>query len=1298
MAINIESPADYNGNEIRNVSLQNVPSDPSTPAPAQIWYRSDLDRISTERSTGIGRVAWADEQYPYELDKAPTGFIEPGDCVVTYDGTTRTVTLTGDVRAMWRGQLVEELVSGWVSPAHAVGDGNYFLYYDGSTFQFSTVPWTFDKLMIAYAFRDGVNVCLRECHGLMDHRAHHEFHDTIGTYLKSGATIGNFVLNSTTVANRRPSVTQALVYDEDLPSNLDALPVGTYTILNLAGSGAAPAQTSTLSDIIPLSGNRPYWNQYTGGAWTQTLLSNNQYAKIFLMAIPTTADTACKANRYVWIQPQTASTTLSTIEAVQAASVNLGQIGIAVPEYVFVGELIIRYIGSNWQLISVKRLTGTRVTQIVSTSTGLNSVATDGVYVTGSGVVGDPVTVSDSGVVAGTYTKVTVDVKGRVTVGAALSAGDIPALSYLPLTGGRIVGTGNVLEVYNGSVGSSNLLMQLRTTAGPVFQGNTSSQLDFQYGNYSSGSVAFKFFVNYTTQAYLLTDSTGKMTLYSQGTVKCWETDGPSFKVAGSISEGGTLLGSKYTPQSRTITAGTGLTGGGDLTANRTLAIATTGVGAGTYTKVTVNTQGQVTIGATLAAGDIPSLSYLPLSGGTLTGWLEFASPSVGASRGIRWASGGDSFEIRTEVVDADRSNLIIEMLDDGNELIRFQHKDYLNNVKQLVDISYNTLTSYVPFVGTTIRGGNAQIATYANGIAAQFRHTDSPDFGIIIASDGAMDVHANGTLRLLAEGANSKVNFLVAESAARAVTFGSAGDTNLYRGGQDLLRTDDNFYSGGFVELGDLYHRNNINVLNSLGNNWITWATRGTNVVALSNISDISMSGTLTFGGDTDLYRSSANVLRTSDAFRADGTLEGRNGLYVEGSWHFLGGGNWIQWATISGNNINLTNIGNVTLNNSGKTVTLSSNGTYTSDGSLMTGLAVNRIHSTRLMYHADGPTTYPVITTCRSDATVVRDIVSLYSNGFNDQLITIQGSVDVAGTISALNGLYISGTWNFLNTAGNNWLTWASRNSDDRLDITRAGNIACAHPSHPVLEANRYGVANNSTWYTAKFMAETFNNIAPDFGSAIALHVKASNYNNVIADLRANYIDANTSSIGLYRLSSGSITKALLLDGDGVEVEGSGSSVELSLTSSGSSRNTKLTNSRLQWENTSTSKVVLVLTAFDEFNVSQGDFRASQNATFEKNIREKIPLVVSVGSSTSVDPTATTLYAITSGWTLTIGRTADEGVVIYVTSTASCSCNVAYKNYAGTDATRTLGVFGQSVRLVKYGASGTGGWVCVG
>lgn len=55
----------------------------------------------------------------------------------------------------------------------------------------------------------------------------------------------------------------------------------------------------------------------------------------------------------------------------------------------------------------------------------------------GSGNVTAAMTLSNSGVVAGSYSKVTVDAKGRVTAGAAQAAADIPALDWSKITTGK---------------------------------------------------------------------------------------------------------------------------------------------------------------------------------------------------------------------------------------------------------------------------------------------------------------------------------------------------------------------------------------------------------------------------------------------------------------------------------------------------------------------------------------------------------------------------------------------------------------------------------------------------------------------------------------------------------------------------------------------------------------------------------------------------------------------------------------------------------------------------------------------
>ena len=69
-----------------------------------------------------------------------------------------------------------------------------------------------------------------------------------------------------------------------------------------------------------------------------------------------------------------------------------------------------------------------------------------------------------------------------------------------------------------------------------------------------------------------------------------------------------------YALKTTRVIAGAGLTGGGTLAADRTLALATVGT-AGTYTKVTVDQYGRVTGHQSLAAADIPALSISKITG-----------------------------------------------------------------------------------------------------------------------------------------------------------------------------------------------------------------------------------------------------------------------------------------------------------------------------------------------------------------------------------------------------------------------------------------------------------------------------------------------------------------------------------------------------------------------------------------------------------------------------------------------------------------------------------------------------------
>jgi len=131
----------------------------------------------------------------------------------------------------------------------------------------------------------------------------------------------------------------------------------------------------------------------------------------------------------------------------------------------------------------------------------------------------------------------------------------------------------------------------------------------------------------------------GMFTFVEEGTVNA--DTGWLLTTNDSITIGTTALSfSQFTGLGQ-ITAGTGLTKSGN-----TIYISNTGVTAGTYTKVTVNAQGQVTVGTGLSAGDIPNLDTSKLTTGILTiARGGTGTASFTASQLVRMNSGGTALE-----------------------------------------------------------------------------------------------------------------------------------------------------------------------------------------------------------------------------------------------------------------------------------------------------------------------------------------------------------------------------------------------------------------------------------------------------------------------------------------------------------------------------------------------------------------------------------------------------------------------------------------------------------------------------
>lgn len=322
------------------------------------------------------------------ITKEPTGFADPENIVITYNKIDRTVTISGDITAYWRGKIVNVLNTTWTSLPHSSTPDNYFLYYNGTDFIWSNQIWTFDKLQITTVSINGY--ALKETHGLMPWQTHQEFHNVIGTYRTDGGDFSNFTLASTTPINRRLDISSTTIKDEDCVTLLDALTSKLYTIRYLTSINTVNFTVSS-NDITLLSGNRPYYNRWDGSSWVQTLFSDNNYGVIFIMGIPTTSDADSSKYRYQFIQSQDQYNSLTLAQRVSFSSLILGNHSTL--EYTIMGKIIIRYSGSNWRLISVEKLLGTQNNAVSIQGGYLSNVNVSGLALNGNGTSSSPLTI-----------------------------------------------------------------------------------------------------------------------------------------------------------------------------------------------------------------------------------------------------------------------------------------------------------------------------------------------------------------------------------------------------------------------------------------------------------------------------------------------------------------------------------------------------------------------------------------------------------------------------------------------------------------------------------------------------------------------------------------------------------------------------------------------------------------------------------------------------------------------------------------------------------------------------------------
>jgi phage-related tail fiber protein len=243
--------------------------------------------------------------------------------------------------------------------------------------------------------------------------------------------------------------------------------------------------------------------------------------------------------------------------------------------------------GASLAATDIPNLSAAKITSGTMASARMPAFSGDATSVAGATAL----TLANSGVTAGTYPKVTVDAKGRVTAGASLDAADIPSLDAAKITSGTMASA----RLPSGSTAASGIIQLTDSTSSTSTTTAATPNSVKTAFDLANGKVASNTAITAGTATKITYDAKGLVTAGASLAA----ADIPSLDAAKITS--GTLAGARMPAFSGDATSVAGATA---------LTLANSGVTAGTYPKVTVDAKGRVTAGASLAATDIPNLSW----------------------------------------------------------------------------------------------------------------------------------------------------------------------------------------------------------------------------------------------------------------------------------------------------------------------------------------------------------------------------------------------------------------------------------------------------------------------------------------------------------------------------------------------------------------------------------------------------------------------------------------------------------------------------------------------------------------
>lgn len=318
--------------------------------------------------------------YTGAITQEPGGFVDPDNVGVSYDYSTRKITLThtSGIIEYYVAGVRYTLSSPWVSDAHTATNGAWYLYDAGAGPVWGTTVWSFAYAQFAFVNYNspaGAYFALRETHGLMGWETHREFHEATGTYRRSGGapTAGTYTVQpaSPADADNTPGFDAAVIADEDLSTAVGAWAQGTYTHLYFSGSGTVVFNTA--ASLLTRTGSTyPLINVYAGGTFTDTETATGRFFNVYQILLPAAADTESQKYRILILQPQAVYNSLAAAQAEDYRALYLGGLTALAPEFVAYTRITLgtsaSYSGATGRcrIEALAYLVGPKATQTIS--------------------------------------------------------------------------------------------------------------------------------------------------------------------------------------------------------------------------------------------------------------------------------------------------------------------------------------------------------------------------------------------------------------------------------------------------------------------------------------------------------------------------------------------------------------------------------------------------------------------------------------------------------------------------------------------------------------------------------------------------------------------------------------------------------------------------------------------------------------------------------------------------------------------------------------------------------------------